>query len=67
MEQRIGFLQTDDGRVAFASVGERPLLLGCWWVGHLELQWESASFRAWIERLGAAHTVLWYDRPGTGL
>ena len=68
MEQRIGFLDTDHGRVAFANVGDGPpLMLGCWWVGNLELQWESVSFRAWIERLAVEHTVLWYDRPGTGL
>ena len=68
VEQRIAFLQTERGRVAFASVGEgSPLLLGCWWIGHLELQWESVTFRGWIERLAARHTVLWYDRPGTGL
>ena len=68
MEQRIRFLQTPHGRIAFATVGDGPpLLLGCWWIGHLELQWESVTFRSWIERLASTHMVVWYDRPGTGL
>ena len=68
MEQEIRFLQTPHGRVAFATVGHGPpLMLGCWWLGHLELQWESTTFRPWIERLAATHAVIRYDRPGIGL
>jgi pimeloyl-ACP methyl ester carboxylesterase/DNA-binding CsgD family transcriptional regulator len=68
MEQEIRFVGTGAGRIAYATIGSGPpLLVSCWWVGHLEYQWESASFRAWLERLAARHTVVRYDRPGTGL
>lgn len=68
MEQEIRFVDTGAGRIAYATIGSGPpLLVSCWWVGHLEYQWESASFRAWLERLAARHTVVRYDRPGTGL
>jgi pimeloyl-ACP methyl ester carboxylesterase/DNA-binding CsgD family transcriptional regulator len=68
VEQEIRFLATANGRLAVATVGAGPpLLLGCWWIGHLELQWESAPFRSWIERLAETHTVIRYDRPGIGL
>jgi pimeloyl-ACP methyl ester carboxylesterase/DNA-binding CsgD family transcriptional regulator len=68
MEQEIRFVATEHGRLAFATVGSGPpLVLGCWWLGHLELQWESALFRSWIERLAETHTVVRFDRPGIGL
>lgn len=68
VEQEIRFASTEHGRVAFATVGAGPpLVLGCWWIGDLELQWESPAFRAWIERLARSHTVVRFDRPGIGL
>lgn len=54
--------------MAYASVGDGPLLvLGGWWVSHLELDWERADFRAFIEGLAATRTVVRYDPLGAGL
>ncbi|HEY6780411.1 MAG TPA: alpha/beta fold hydrolase [Thermoleophilaceae bacterium] len=68
MSQQIRFCSAPGGRVAYAAVGEGPLLvLGGWWVSHLELDWERADFRAFIEGLAAARTVVRYDPLGGGL
>jgi pimeloyl-ACP methyl ester carboxylesterase/DNA-binding CsgD family transcriptional regulator len=68
MDQRIGFCPVDGGRIAYAVTGEGPpLVLPAWWVSHLEVDWQSPGFRAFIEALSAEHTVVRYDRLGTGL
>ena len=68
MEQRIGFCPVDGGRIAYAAVGEGPpLVLPAWWVSHLEIDWQSAPFRAFVEALAQRRTVIRYDRLGTGL
>ncbi len=68
MDQRIGFCPVDGGRVAYAATGEGPpLVFPAWWVSHLEEDWQSPTFRAFIEALSARHTVIRYDRLGTGL
>jgi pimeloyl-ACP methyl ester carboxylesterase/DNA-binding CsgD family transcriptional regulator len=68
VEQEIRFVETEAGRLAFATLGTGPpLLISCWWVGHLEYQWESTPFRGWLERLAMRHTVVRYDLPGSGL
>src|ERR1700752_4339713 len=68
MEQEIRFIRSNDTRVGAAIVGTGPpLVLACWWVGHVEAQWELASFRGFVEELARDHTVIRYDRPGTGL
>ena len=68
MDQRIGFCPVDGGRIAYAVTGEGPpLVMPAWWVSHLEVDWQSAGFRAFVEALSARHTVVRYDRLGTGL
>lgn len=55
-------------QVAYASVGEGPLLvLAAWWTSHLELDWQDPGLRDFIETLARRHTVVRYDRPGVGL
>jgi class 3 adenylate cyclase len=69
MEQQIRFCTTSDGtRIAYATVGQGPALV-CppGWVSHLELNWEHESCRAFYETLGRHHTVVLYDKHGTGL
>ena len=67
-EQTIRFAQIGPRRVAWSSVGEGPpLVMGGWWVSHLELNWEDPTFRAFVEALAEHRTVIRYDRPGTGL
>ena len=60
---------TFDGRsAAWSAVGTGPVLvIGGWWSGHLQLDWQDPAFRRWVERLAATNTVVRYDRPGTGL
>jgi pimeloyl-ACP methyl ester carboxylesterase/DNA-binding CsgD family transcriptional regulator len=53
---------------AWSAVGSGPVVVvGGWWSGHLELDWQDPAFRRFVERLGASFTVVRYDRPGTGL
>jgi pimeloyl-ACP methyl ester carboxylesterase len=67
--QTIRFIRDADGvRVAYASVGEGPLILcPAWWVSHLERDWENPGFRRFFTRLAEGFRVVRYDRPGTGL
>ena len=68
MDQQIRFCSTATGRIAYAEVGVGPaLVLPTWWVSHLELDWESADFRVFIEALAARRRVIRYDPLGTGL
>ena len=69
MEQHIRFCTSSDGtRIAYATVGQGPALV-CppGWVSHLELNWEHEPCRAFYETLGRHHTVVLYDKHGTGL
>lgn len=43
------------------------MVMGGWWMSHLELDWGSPRFRAFISALARYRTVVRYDRPGTGL
>jgi pimeloyl-ACP methyl ester carboxylesterase/DNA-binding CsgD family transcriptional regulator len=67
-EQSIQFTAVDGRQVAWSVVGEGPpLVLGGWWMSHLEMNWRDPSFRAFVEALGRHRTVVRYDAPGTGL
>lgn len=67
--QAIRFMPDESGaRVAYAVVGEGPLILcPAWWVSHLERDWEHPGFRRFFSRLADGFRVVRYDRPGTGL
>lgn len=67
--QAIRFIRDESGaRVAYAVVGEGPLILcPAWWVSHLERDWEHPGFRRFFGRLADGFRVVRYDRPGTGL
>ncbi|MBA2740928.1 MAG: alpha/beta fold hydrolase [Actinobacteria bacterium] len=68
MEQDIRFCELDGKRIAYAAVGEGPLLLfGGRWVTHLEEEWANAPSRSFYEELARTHRVVRYDRIGTGL
>lgn len=68
MEQDIRFCELDGKRIAYAAVGEGPLLLfGGRWVTHLEEEWANAPSRSFYEELARTHRVVRYDRVGTGL
>src|SRR5919106_1791349 len=68
MEQEIRFCELDGRRIAYATLGEGPLLVfGGRWVSHLEEEWEEPRARASYEDLAATHRVVRYDRLGSGL
>jgi len=69
MEQDIRFCQVDGHRVAYATVGDGPLLFfgGGRWVSHLEEEWEDPAYRSFIGELARTHRVVRLDRLGVGL
>jgi pimeloyl-ACP methyl ester carboxylesterase/DNA-binding CsgD family transcriptional regulator len=68
LRQQVGFCPTPRGRVAYAEVGDGPLLvLPPPWIGHVELEWEFPEVRAFLLGLAGHHRVVRYDRLGTGL
>ena len=68
MEQDIRFCELDGKRIAYATVGEGPLLVfGAKWVSHLEEEWDDPRARSFYEELAQTHRVVRYDRLGSGL
>ena len=68
MEQDIRFCELEGRRIAYAAIGEGPLLLfGGRWVSHLEEEWEDRRARSFFEDLARTHRVVRYDRLGAGL
>ena len=68
MEQEIRFCELDGRRIAYASIGEGPLLVFAGrWISHLEVEWEEPRFRAFLEELARSYRVVRYDRLGVGL
>src|SRR5258708_21388269 len=67
--QAVRFIRDTSGaRIAYAVVGEGPLVLcPAWWVSHVERDWEHPGFRRFFTRLAYGFRVVRYDRPGTGL
>jgi pimeloyl-ACP methyl ester carboxylesterase len=67
--QAIKFIHDSSGaRVAYATVGEGPLIIcPAWWVSHVERDWEHPGFRSFFSRLADGFRVVRCDRPGTGL
>jgi pimeloyl-ACP methyl ester carboxylesterase/DNA-binding CsgD family transcriptional regulator len=68
MEQDIRFCELDRRRIAYAMVGEGPVLFfGGRWVTHLEEEWADPRARSFFEELARTHRVVRYDRLGAGL
>jgi pimeloyl-ACP methyl ester carboxylesterase len=67
--QAVRFIRDTNGaRIAYAVVGEGPLVLcPAWWVSHVERDWDHPGFRSFFTRLADGFRVVRYDRPGTGL
>ncbi|WP_410667845.1 alpha/beta fold hydrolase [Amycolatopsis sp. cmx-4-68] len=58
----------NDRPVAWATVGAGPpLVVGGWWCGHLELDWQNPLFRRFAGLLGDRFALVRYDRPGVGM
>jgi len=69
VQQRVTHVTTSDGtQLAVASVGDgRPILYVSGWLSHLELGWELAPERAFLEGLADGARLVRYDRAGCGL
>ena len=69
MERQIRFCVTTDGsRLAYSIVGQGPaLVVPPPWISHQDLGWQDPVSRRFGERLAHHHTLVQYDRPGTGL
>ena len=69
MEQQIRFFTTAEGvRIAYATVGEGPVLLNvAYWLSHLEFDWKDAAYRSFFEALARNNTLIRYDKHGCGL
>jgi len=59
---------TDRTRIAYAIYGEGPpLVRSLQWGTHLELDWQTPVWRAWLEALARGNTLVRYDARGCGL
>jgi len=68
VDQQTGFVEFEGKQVAYAAVGDGPLLvMPSWWVSHVVEDWRDTGFREFIEALAGSHRVVRYDRLGTGL
>lgn len=67
--QKIQFCRAPDGvNLAYASVGEGPLLIkAANWLSHLELDWEAPIWSPLFRRLARDHRIIRYDERGNGL
>jgi pimeloyl-ACP methyl ester carboxylesterase len=66
-DQVVRYAEIGDRQVAWAAVGRGPaLVMGGWWSSHLTLDWADEAFRSFVASLAAHHTVIRYDRPGSG-
>ena len=68
MEQEIRFCEVGGKRLAYATVGEGPLLVfSARWITHLEDEWELPEARSFFESFARNYRVVRYDRIGAGL
>jgi len=69
LEQQIRFCTATDGlRLAYSTVGQGPaLVVPPAWISHQELGWQEPICRRFWGKLAHHHTLVCYDRPGTGL
>jgi pimeloyl-ACP methyl ester carboxylesterase/DNA-binding CsgD family transcriptional regulator len=67
-QSEIRFLPLGDRRVAYeVRGGGPPLVAPAWWVSHLELDWQSATFRRFWQGVADGYTLIRYDRLGVGM
>jgi len=67
-EQIVRHARVGDRSVAWCAVGSgSPLVIGGWWASHLAVNWDDPAFQRFVRALSRRHTVIRYDRPGTGL
>src|SRR4030042_470287 len=69
MEHPIQFCKTADGvRIAYLTMGQGPaIIIVPGWISHIQLQVANPSARAFFEKMGRKHTIVFYDKHGCGL
>ena len=69
MRPETRYARNGDVSIAYQVFGKGPfdLVLLSPWGSHVELAWETPSFRALFERLGAFARVINFDKRGSGL
>jgi pimeloyl-ACP methyl ester carboxylesterase/DNA-binding CsgD family transcriptional regulator len=68
MEQDVRFCELDGRRIAYAAVGEGPLLLFAGrFVSNLAEEWGDAPARSFFDDLAETYRVVRFDRIGAGL
>jgi pimeloyl-ACP methyl ester carboxylesterase/DNA-binding CsgD family transcriptional regulator len=68
MRQRFDFLRVGDARVAYATMGDGPVLIFPQpSFGHLGMELESQEIRSFFEALASRFTLVRYDPLGTGM
>ena len=69
LQQEIDYCRAPDGvRLAWAKVGTGPpIVKAANWLNHLEYDWDSPVWRAFLERLATGNTLIRYDARGNGL
>jgi pimeloyl-ACP methyl ester carboxylesterase len=68
MEQEIRTVDVDGRHVAYAACGDGPpLVVGPRWVFRLDEEWADVDVRSFYLDLARTHTVVRFDRIGTGL
>src|SRR5258706_10599554 len=67
--QELRFFTARDGvRIAYARQGSGPpLVRAAHWLSHLELDWQTPIWRAFLTELATERTLIRYDERGTGL
>ena len=63
------YARSGDASIAYQVVGEGPidLVLVLGFATHVELQWESAAFARFFERISSFARLIVFDKRGTGL
>ena len=62
------FTNTDGDAIAYTRFGRGPLLVvPPGWVSHLSQQWELPGVKEFFTKLARHHTLLIFDKHGTGL
>jgi pimeloyl-ACP methyl ester carboxylesterase len=69
LRQEVHFCRAEDGvRIAYAAVGHGPpLVKTANWLSHLEYDWESPVWSAFLQAIAAEYRLIRYDARGNGL
>jgi DNA-binding winged helix-turn-helix (wHTH) protein/pimeloyl-ACP methyl ester carboxylesterase len=69
LRQEVHFCTAEDGvRIAYAAVGHGPpLVKTANWLSHLEYDWESPVWSAFLQAIAAEYRLIRYDARGNGL